>query len=270
MTANVTVKRDEVPLITERFKSQTVFEKEPAVFIIKFSGFPVPEIKWFSKGLRIYSNEYLTIKKQECISRLEISCTNSKRDSGTYKCKLINEFGSVEHEAVLTVQIPQIEFIEKLSDLEAIEREDVLFVVKLSDSNAQVIWKKEYRQLEEDECKYKMIKEDCYFKLLIRDINIHDEGEYSCTIEKTRQTCCSYLQVIELPPEIIIGLKDVSVAKGRPVRLNIELTKGDALVKWYKNNKELVFDHRIRLKINGKKQELVIYKSTFEDEGKAF
>lgn len=265
MTANVTVKRDEVPLIIERFKSQTVFEREPAVFIIKFSGFPVPEIKWFHKGLRIYSNEYLKIKKQECISRLEISCTNSQRDSGIYKCKLINEFGSVEHEAQLTVQIPQIEFIEKLTDLEAIEREDVLFIVKLSDSNAKVIWKKEYRQLEEDESKYKMIKEDCYFKLLIRDINIFDEGEYSCQIEKTRQTCCSYLVVIELPPEIITGLKDVTVPKGKPIRLSIELTKGDALVKWYKNNKEIVFDHRVRLKINGKRQELVIYKSTFED-----
>lgn len=140
-------------------------------------------------------------------------------------------------------------------------------MVKLSDSNAKVIWKKEYRQIEEDECKYKMIKEGCYFKLLIRDIDIHDEGEYSCTIEKTRQTSHSYLVVIELPPEIIIGLKDVTVAKGRPVRLNIELTKGDAQCKWYKNNKEIIFDHRIRLKINGKRQELVIYKSTFEDQG---
>lgn len=100
--ANCTVKRDEAPLLIERFLSQTVFEKDTAVFVLKFSGFPVPEVKWYHDGLRIYSNEYLKIKKQECSSRLEIQTTNSKRDSGSYKCKLMNEFGSVEHEGLST------------------------------------------------------------------------------------------------------------------------------------------------------------------------
>lgn len=71
----------------------------------------------------------------------------------------------------------------------------------------------------------------------------------------------------ELPPEIITKLKDTTVAKGDRATLEIELTKGDALVKWFKDGKELQFSEHVQLAIDGKRQKLKIYNAELSDAG---
>lgn len=71
----------------------------------------------------------------------------------------------------------------------------------------------------------------------------------------------------ELPPEIITKLKDTTVAKGDRVTFEIELTKGDALVRWFKDGKELQFSDHIQLAIDGKRQKLKIYSAELADGG---
>ncbi|EDW38706.1 GL21409, partial [Drosophila persimilis] len=66
---------------------------------------------------------------------------------------------------------------------------------------------------------------------------------------------------------IIHPLEDVSVTKGENAIFELELSKGDALVKWFKNGKELVFNDRVQLAIDGKKQALRIVKARPEDAG---
>lgn len=70
-----------------------------------------------------------------------------------------------------------------------------------------------------------------------------------------------------MPPEIITKLQDVTVARDEKATFEIELTKGDALVRWFKNDKDLQFTEHIQLFIDGKHQTLKIYNSTPEDEG---
>lgn len=48
---------------------------------------------------------------------------------------------------------------------------------------------------------------------------------------------------------------------------DIELTKGDALVKWTKDGKELQLNDNVRLTIDGKRQKLEIVKATRTDTG---
>lgn len=47
----------------------------------------------------------------------------------------------------------------------------------------------------------------------------------------------------------------------------MELTKGDALVHWYKDDKDIQFDDNTKLIINGKHQTLVIEKAKLSDTG---
>jgi hypothetical protein len=264
----VTVKREQPPLILERFKGQTVFEKDFAVFVVKFSAHPIPEIKWYHDGLRVYTNEFVRVIRQPTLSRLEIPCARASRDAGEYTVRLWNENGSCQHAASLIVRVPQIEFIHRLSEVEGREGDDALFVVTLSDPNAKVIWKKDYRALRDDTLKYEMLQEGVAHKLLIRSLTIYDEGEYSCTIEDTEQQCFADLVVIESPAEIARPLEDVLVAKGRTARFSVELTKGDALVRWSREDgRELPPTSRLRTRIQGKRHELIIFKSAFEDEG---
>lgn len=74
------------------------------------------------------------------------------------------------------------------------------------------------------------------------------------------------MNISELPPEILTDMQDVTVAKGEKVTFEVELTKGDALVKWFKNGKELTFSERVRPYIDGKKQKLKIYDVEPDDQ----
>ena len=72
---------------------------------------------------------------------------------------------------------------------------------------------------------------------------------------------------LELPPEIINKMQDVKIVKGEKASFEIELTKGDALVRWFKNSEELKFSEHVQLSIDGKRQKLKIYNSVSEDAG---
>ncbi len=51
------------------------------------------------------------------------------------------------------------------------------------------------------------------------------------------------------------------------VIFEIELTKGDALVRWYKDDKEIQFNDNVKLTIDGKRQTLEILKAKLSDTG---
>lgn len=62
-------------------------------------------------------------------------------------------------------------------------------------------------------------------------------------------------------------MEDLTIAKGEPAKFEIELTKGDALVRWFRNNQEILFSDRIKLSIDGKRQRLNISDSELNDAG---
>jgi Immunoglobulin I-set domain len=62
-------------------------------------------------------------------------------------------------------------------------------------------------------------------------------------------------------------MKSVTIAKGERANFEIELTKGDALVRWFKDGKELQFSEHLQLAIDGKRQRLMVYNALPEDDG---
>ena len=73
----------------------------------------------------------------------------------------------------------------------------------------------------------------------------------------------------ELPPVFIKKLATpVRVTSGDSASLEIELSKGDATTKWYKDAKELDVDgDAVKLQIDGKKQRLVLSNVTKKSSG---
>lgn len=62
-------------------------------------------------------------------------------------------------------------------------------------------------------------------------------------------------------------MQDVTIARGERAIFEIELTKGDALVRWFKDGQELQFSEHVQLSIDGKRQRLKIYDTEPEDAG---
>ncbi|CAG2069215.1 unnamed protein product, partial [Timema podura] len=151
------------------------------------------------------------------------------------------------------------EFVRKLQDFEVKERECAILEVEISSEIADVTWHKDGEQLKEDGEKVVFEKQGNVRKLLLRGTSVHDEGEYTCALED--QECTAEVTVVELPPEIITKMQDLTVAKGEKATFEIELTKGDALVRWFKDKKELQFSEHVQLSIDGKRQKLKVYNS---------
>lgn len=62
-------------------------------------------------------------------------------------------------------------------------------------------------------------------------------------------------------------MQDTTVPRGEKACLEVELTKGDALVRWFKDDVELQFSEHVQLSIDGKRQKLKIYQADDTDGG---
>lgn len=216
--------------------------------------------KWYYNNTEISGMDHRVVIHDGRIHKLIIK-NITQNDEGQYKCTVKNQ----KTETTVKVEQRKLEFIRKLQDLEITEKETAILEVEVSSDTADVQWYKDGTRLDETQDKFKVEKQGGTRKLLIRSTSIHDEGEYTCTLEE--QECRADVTVIELPPEIITPLQDKTVTTGEKTVFDIELSKGDALAKWYKDGVEIQFSEHIQLSIDGKKQKLKIYNTESVDAG---
>lgn len=214
--------------------------------------------KWYHNDKELTGMDHRVVVQENKVHKLVIKDTLI-RDAGAYKCTI------KDHETKTEIEVleQKPEFVRILQDYEAKELEAAILEVELTSETAEVIWLKDSVPLKEIKNKVKFLKDGKIRKLIIRSTTVHDEGEYTCVMNDME--CSAEVTVIELPPQIISKLNDQRVAKGEKATFNIELTKGDALVQWYKNGEELQFSDRIQLRIDGKRQTLKIYKTLADD-----
>lgn len=217
--------------------------------------------KWYHNDKEITGLDHRVVIQDGKTHKLVIKKI-SLNDIGNYKCTVKDQ--TTETEVVVEEMTP--EFVRKLHDLEITERECAILEVEITSSTATVEWRKDGTYLEEttDE-RYVFETEGGVRRLTIRNVTVHDEGEYTCVL--TSEECSAEVTVIELPPEIIKKLQDQTVSKGEKAMFDIELTKGDALVHWFKDGEDLQFSEHVQLSIDGKRQKLKIYNSELEDAG---
>lgn len=216
--------------------------------------------KWFHNGREITGTDHRAVIQDGKTHKLVIKKV-ALDDGGTYKCTVKDQ----QTETEVLVEEMEPEFLRRLHDLEVTERETGILEVEVTSSTVSVTWKKDGEPVEPDDEKYVVESEGGIRRLVIRNVTIHDEGEYSCTL--LDEEYAAEMTVIELPPEIIKKLKDQTVSKGEKARFEIELTKGDALVHWFKDGEDLQFSEHVQLAIDGKRQKLKIYNTEMEDAG---
>lgn len=216
--------------------------------------------KWYHNGKEISGMDHRSVIQEGRTHKLVIKNATYK-DKGKYACVVRKH----KTETIINVQQTKPEFVRTLQDLEIVEKNIGILEVEVTSDTADVIWHKDGVKIEERDDRFIFEKEGGVRKLLIRSTSIHDEGEYICALQDSE--CRAEITVIELPPEIITEMQDVTINKGEKAMFEIELTKGDALVHWYKDEQELQFSEHIQLSIDGKRQRLKIYNTLPEDGG---
>lgn len=256
--ARVTVDVDKV-YFTKKLKKTTTVEESKTITLECETSHTV-STEWFYQNKELSGMDHRVVVQDGRIHKLIIKNT-SVHDAGLYRCIVKDQ----ETECNVKVLEAQPEFIRKIEDFEAKERELIILEVEVTSETAEVAWYKDGNRLEEDKKKVTFVNKGRTRKLLIREASVHDEGEYTCVLAD--QECSAEVTVTELAPELLKRMEDVTIAKGEKAMFEIELTKGDALVRWFYNKEDLQFSDHIQLSIDGKRQKLKIYNSKVSDSG---
>lgn len=256
--AKVTVDVEKVTFVRNLNKTYEVDECETVTLECETSH--TVSTKWYQNDKEISGMDHREIIQEGRIHKLRIKKTKIT-DTGKIKCVVKGQ----ETNTYLLVKETIPEFTRKLQDFEVKEKEVAILEVEISSETADVVWQKDGKIIKHKQKKYEFENKGNLRKLLIRNSSVHDEGEYSCILRD--QACSAEVTVVELPPEITSRMKNIKISKGEKATFEIELTKGDALVRWFKNGTEIQFSDHIQLSIDGKKQKLKIYDCTLDDMG---
>lgn len=256
--AKVTIDVDKVTFIK---KLNQIYETEEGkTVVLECHTSHTVSTKWFHNDKEISGMDHREIIQEGRVHKLRIKKTKMT-DIGTIKCVVKDQVTSTK----LIVRETVPEFVRKLQDFEVKERDVAILEVEINSETADVFWEKDGEKIKPKKNKYEVEKRGNIRKLYIRNTSVHDEGEYKCSLRD--DSCTAEVTVVELPPEIISRLKDQRVCKGNKATFEIELTKGDALVQWFKDGTEIQFSNHIQLIIDGKKQRLKIYDCEDDDGG---
>lgn len=256
--AKVTIDVDKVKFTKTLHKTYTVEENRTTTLECETSH-SVPT-QWFHKGKELSGMDHRIIVHEARIHKLVIRST-SYDDAGSYKCVIKDQVTDTE----LKVTEAKPEFVRKLEDLESNELETVVLEVEITSETATVSWYKDGEEIKPKENKFEMVKKGKVHQLVVKECTVYDEGEYTCVLAD--QECSGDVTVIELPPKILYDLEHLTIAQGEKATFEVELTKGDALVRWFKNGEEIQFSDHVQLRIDGKKQKLKIYDAELSDTG---
>ena len=229
------------------------------------TGTPTPKVEWIHNGNTVQASGGVKMTEKDNIYSLVIDNVDQTFD-GDYTVKAVNASGSVETKANLTVQGQLVEFVTPLEDIETKEKSMVEMNVETSAEETNVMWYKDGEQIKKDNEQYEFKKVGRKHSLIIKDANVHIEGEYSA-VAGDEETSCE-LTVVELPATFTKKISNMTVTAGEQTTVfETELSKGDAVTKWYKNGNEIKESDRFKMKIDGKCQRLEIYQVETSDAG---
>lgn len=258
--ARITVDVDDVTFTKLLKKSIAIEEAQQLVLECETSH--TIATTWLHKDKELTGMDYRQIIQSGRTHKLIIKTTNI-RDAGEYRCVAKDK----ETRSLVEVLQRYPEFVKRLDDLEIKENECGVLEVEVSSESAEVLWTKDDQPIsQEQHPRYEAIREGLVRKLIIRSASIDDEGEYKCILGD--QECVAEVNIIESPPQIVTPLKDTTCTTGDTAIFDIELTKGDALVKWFKGDEEIEFNDLVQLSINGKKQRLTVKSVDLLDGGR--
>lgn len=195
-------------------------------------------------------------------------------DEGKYIVQVDNNKTS----ANLIVNEKPVIFTKQLKNVSGFDGDEAVFECEISKhkwfkTNTEVFlkWYKGERELR-DGIKYSIIRDKCKQKLIVKDLAITDEQEYSAVVGKERTS--GRLEVQDGPVRFIKPLKDSLVNEYETIKLECEVNKttnsrtGEQIpVKWFKNDVEIKPSGKFDISIIGNKLVLKIDSVTPEELG---
>ncbi|XP_051964162.1 obscurin [Xyrauchen texanus] len=161
----------------------------------------------------------------------------------------------IETSAMLTVTARDIKIVKDLKNASVTERESVTFICEVNWEDVDGKWYKDGSRLRSGE-NVKIRCEGKIHSLTYKSVKPEDAGEIRFTAERVSST--TTLQVKELPVHIVKPLKvKIAMYKHRAL-LECQVSRSNAVVKWYKRNQEIVPNRKYQTISEGVYRQLII------------
>nr|XP_046260552.1 obscurin-like protein 1 isoform X6 [Scatophagus argus] len=226
---------------------------------------PNAVVRWYRDGLEVEENDNLILEVDGVYRRLIIPETTVK-DSAEYVCDTADD--SVTF--FVNIAEPPVRFVrprKMASRVEKLAGETLVLDCEVSRSNAEVTWKRNGDEVE-DSRNITILEDGVMRQLTIHSLTVEDTGQYVCDAKD--DVMDFHVKIQELPVKIL-GKSDAKTEKqflvSDDIILVCELSRSNASVRWYKDNKLIDDNERYCSEEQGVFRSLVVLNAGLEDSG---
>uniref|UniRef100_A0A3Q1FZP8 Obscurin-like protein 1 n=1 Tax=Acanthochromis polyacanthus TaxID=80966 RepID=A0A3Q1FZP8_9TELE len=241
------------------------FAGKPIVLEIEVSR-PTAEVTWWLNGREIEQSSNVTITEDGLTRRLTIHAPTPEY-SGKYTCDAVDD--TIDFQ--VKVSEPPVKILRKSevkTNLKFLISDDIVLECELSRANAATKWYKDGCRVEGDE-RFCEEEEGSFRSLVILNAELKDSGEYFMDVG---DDSISFQVTVEEPPVAIVGNSSdpdyQEMVAGDDLILACEVSRPNAPVQWFCNDKLLTDDSRTYIESYGTLRKIIISCVTSSDSGK--
>ncbi|XP_053272939.1 obscurin-like protein 1a [Pleuronectes platessa] len=241
------------------------FAGKPIVMEINVSR-PNAEVRWWLDGKEVEESSNITMAEDGLIRRLTIHAP-IPQDSGKYTCDAVDD----QIDFHIKVSEPPVMILRKSeikTDLKSLISDDIVLECELSRVNAVAKWYKDGSRIEDDE-RFCEEEEGAFRSLVILNAELRDCGEYFLDVGDDN---IGFHVTVEEPPVTIVGNSIdpdyQEMVAGDDLILACEVSRANAPVQWYCNDRLLACDPRTNIESYGTLRKIIISNVQPSDSGK--
>ncbi|XP_071791673.1 obscurin-like protein 1 [Asterias amurensis] len=186
-------------------------------------------VTWLKDGEKIEVGPKYEIK-EDGTKRVLVLHDISPDDEGNFSCVV------GDSESVATLNVEATKFTKPLTETEATQKETVTLTCEISHDKGVVKWLKDGKDLP-DSPRYKTTSEGKIRSLVIEDVKLDEEGEYTCVIGDNKSTAGLFVE--PLPVEFLTELKPLKVAEKQTAEFVCEISDENAEVTWMRDGQPI-------------------------------
>ncbi|XP_030284380.1 obscurin-like protein 1 isoform X2 [Sparus aurata] len=217
------------------------------------------DVKWMKNGVEVKPGKDLRIYAMGRKRFLQIVKCNVS-DSGIYTC----DAGDATTSCTVEVYERELLIQQGLEDLDIQEDQNAVFVCEISVEDVPGEWYKNGERIQPTST-IKIRQEGTKHFLLMCNVRAEDSGEIKFVARHVESV--AYLEVEELPVNIVKPLQDKTAIEKSRVILDCTVSNPRCSIRWYKGVSVVLPSERFEICSEGGYRKLIIQQVALEDEG---
>ncbi|XP_072117142.1 obscurin-like protein 1a isoform X1 [Mobula birostris] len=221
--------------------------------------------RWFKNGEKVAEDRRMSTRSEGTVRSLQV-LDAQLTDSGEYLCDVQDD--SIVFRVL--VEEPPVRIIrptDRLLDHKILVSQEIHLECEVSRANALARWYKDREKVAEDGRTFTR-SEGAVRSLRIQGARLTDSGKYLCDV---RDDSIVFRVHVEEPPVRITQptgrLLDCRFLVSEEIRLECEVSRADALARWYKDGERLAEDRRTSTRSEGVVRSLRVQGARLTDSG---